>query len=164
MGSLSRPGYPPGMAQRFYVLTPPTGARGGWAQHVCGEIRACDWWISAEHAGLDEDSELVQQLATGTPTVVQGEVVVDHGVHGRVSVAPRDHGDLEVYVAEGTLPAWALTAGSAALVITLQGVSGAGAALLVEAYASIATSLAGGAGWVWAPSGAVWDASAGTWS
>lgn len=149
------------MAIRYYALC--TELEDDWYPRFESELRSCDWWISAEWAGVDDDDEarrLVKPLTKASSVRVGDDAVVDFGETGLLRVSAMDGAACDVLRAECDGPDDDCERG---LTFAIEGASGLMASILCEAVQAIAIGMAGERGWVLIPDGKWWDIEDGSW-
>jgi hypothetical protein len=134
-----------------------------WPQKLERDLRACDWSISAEWAGVDDDDEaaaLVEPLARARPVIAGSEVTIDFGQAGLLSVSAIGADEVATVCEAHAGPEGDCVHG---LCFTIGGGSGVEARIVAEAVQAIAIGMAGSEGWVLVPTGAWWSVADGAW-
>jgi hypothetical protein len=150
------------MSTRFVVLcSDPPDER--WRERFVEKHRRCDWWISAEWAGIEDDDEaeaLADPLANAEPVVAEDSVSLDFGTGGRLRVHAIGPDEVAAICATQGGPDSDCEHG---LVFDLSDGTGILAAIVAEALQAIGIGMAGSEGWVLGPSGAWWDVAERSW-
>jgi hypothetical protein len=131
-----------------------------WLDRAAREVRSCDWWISAESAGVEDDDPAVRLtvIAGARPVVEKHKVTVDHGRAGKARIELLSAGE----VAGLRPPQRIVLEPGHGYSLLLEDLDGPGGRLLLAAYLGVAIGLSRH-GAVRTPEGEWWDASQGTW-
>lgn len=132
-----------------------------WLDRAAHEVRACDWYMSAEAAGVEDNDDAAVRLmvlAGARPVVGEQKVTVDHGRAGKARIELLSASELAAL----RLPGGARLEPGHGYGLLLEGLEGPGGLVLLEGYRGIAIGLSRH-GLVRTPEGEWWDASSGTW-
>lgn len=131
-----------------------------WLDRAAQAVRTCDWRISAEFAGVEDDDPAVRLtvIAGARPVVDKHKVTVDHGRAGKARIELLSANE----VALQTFPKRVKLEPGHGYSLLLEGLDGPGGLVLLEAYRGIAIGLSR-YGLVRTPENEWWDASKGAW-
>lgn len=148
-------------SQTFALCSEPPDPQ--WREQFASALDSCDWWISAEWAGVEDDDEaaaIVEPLTDCAPQMEGPDVVVDFGEAGALRISTIDAREIAELCAAHRGPDDDCTHGYR---FTLRGGDALRRRILEEAVQAIAIGMAGAAGWVFVPRGAWWDIADGSW-